>query len=82
MTFHSLASRGFGDRIFDFDAAAAEVFGDVVATRERAGRRLEGFEGLIAAIAKSRGLPLATRYVADFADCGITLICPWQGAGA
>jgi toxin FitB len=80
-TFHSLASRGFGDRVFDFDAAAAEVFGDVVVARERAGRRLEGFDGLIAAIANSRGLPVATRNVADFADCGLTVICPWQDTG-
>jgi toxin FitB len=81
MTFHSLASRGFGDRVFDFDATAAEVFGDIVVAREWAGRRLEGFDGFIAAIAKSRGLPLATRNLADFADCGITLISPWQDAG-
>ena len=81
LTFHSLASRGFGDRVFDFDAAAAEVFGDVVTARERAGRRLEGFDGLIAAIARSRGVPVATRNVADFADCGLTVICPWQDTG-
>jgi toxin FitB len=51
--FNSLASRGFANRVFDFDATAADAYGDLVVARERAGRRLEGFDGLIAAIAKS-----------------------------
>jgi predicted nucleic acid-binding protein len=77
-TFNSLAARGFADRVFDFDSAAAEVFGDLVVARERAGRRLEGFDGLIAAIARSRGLPIATRNVDDFQGCGIVMINPWR----
>jgi predicted nucleic acid-binding protein len=67
--------------LFDFDRIAAEVYGELVAARERSGRPLEGFDGLIAAIAKSRSLPLATRNLADFAGCGIALISPWQDAG-
>ena len=77
MTFNTLASRGFADRVFDFDRAAADVFPDLVVARERAGRRLTGFDGLIAAIARSRGLPIATRNIADFADCGLEVINPW-----
>jgi len=76
--FNSFVSRGLSDRTFDFDAAAAEAYGDLAVARERTGRRLEGFDGLIAAIAKSRGLPVATRDRRDFADCGIPVVCPWQ----
>jgi predicted nucleic acid-binding protein len=77
MTFNSLVARGFGDRVFDFDASAADAYGDLAVERERAGRRLEGFDGLIAAIAKSRGLPIATRNADDFERCGIDVINPW-----
>ena len=78
--FNSFASRGFETRVFDFDVPAAEAYGDIVVARERAGRRLEGFDGLIAAIAKSRGLAIATRNIGDFAGCGIELISPWDAA--
>jgi predicted nucleic acid-binding protein len=79
--FRAFAARGFANRVFAFDSIAAEVYGELVAARERSGRPLEGFDGLIAAIARSRGLPVATRNVADFADGGITVICPWRDAG-
>jgi toxin FitB len=79
--FRAFAARAFANRVFDFDRIAAEVYGELVVARERSGRPLEGFDGLIAAIAKSRSLPLATRNLADFAGCGIALISPWQDAG-
>jgi predicted nucleic acid-binding protein len=78
--FNSFASRGFEIRVFDFDVPASEAYGDIVVARERAGRRLEGFDGLIAAIAKSRGVPIATRNIGDFAGCGVELISPWDAA--
>ncbi len=82
LTFNSLAARGFAHRVLDFDGTAAEIFGDLVVARERAGRRLESFDGLIAAIAKSRGLPIATRNIADFDGCGIEVISPWYVASS
>lgn len=75
--FFSFVSRGLADRIFDFDAAAADIFGDIMVAREKAGRRLEGYDGLILAIAKSRGASIATRNVADFAGCGVNIANPW-----
>ncbi len=78
VTFNSLAARGFANRVLDFDASAADAYGDLAVERERAGRPMEGLDGLIAAIAKSRGLPIATRNVDDFAECGIDLINPWN----
>ena len=75
-------SRGFSGRLFDFDAAAADAYGDIVVARERAGRPLEGFDGLIAAIAKSRGLSIATRNTGDFESCGVAVVNPWDPPAA
>jgi toxin FitB len=67
----------FADRILPFDSAAARVFAEIAAAR-RLGRPIAGFDAQIAAIAYSRGATVATRNVADFADCGITVISPWE----
>jgi predicted nucleic acid-binding protein len=37
VTFNSLAARGFANRVFDFDAAAAEAYGDFRIGRSRQG---------------------------------------------
>ena len=63
---------------FAFDGAAAGAYGQLIATRARLGRPLRGFDGLIAAIALSYGHAIATRNVADFADCGLLIINPWD----
>ena len=61
-----------------FDAAAAAVYGPLVAKRARQGQPLRGFDGLIAAIALSRGQAIATRNVADFDHCGLHVVNPWE----
>jgi predicted nucleic acid-binding protein len=76
--FDNFISRGFPGRVFEFDAPAAAVYGDLAVTRERLGRPLAGFDGLIAAIARSRALAIATRDPRDFEDCGIEAISPWE----
>jgi predicted nucleic acid-binding protein len=76
--FATLMLRGLSTRIFDFDQPAADVYGDVRTARERMGRHLEGFDGLIAAIALSRGFAIATRNTADFEGCGVALVNPWE----
>jgi hypothetical protein len=75
--FFNFVSRGLASRIFDFDSAAADLFGDIMVARERAGRRLEGYDGLILAIAKSHGAGIATRNVTDFDRCGVNITNPW-----
>lgn len=72
--------RSLGDRIFGFDRLAADIYGDLLAARERAGRPLPGPDGFIAAIAVSRGLGIATRNTDDFADCGIDVVNPWEAS--
>ncbi|NNM58090.1 MAG: VapC toxin family PIN domain ribonuclease, partial [Acidocella sp.] len=46
-------------------------------SRRQAGKPVSQFDAQIAAIARSRGAALATRNVADFAECGVEIINPW-----
>jgi predicted nucleic acid-binding protein len=78
--FDSFAAGAFANRIFNFDAAAANAYADLVLARTRVGRPLGPFDSLIAAIAKSRGLSLATRNVGDFEGCGVEITNPWDAA--
>ena len=73
-----LENEGFQGRILDFDLAAAAAFGRIGAERERIGRRMEPFDAMIAAIAISRGMQMATRDTGDFADIGLDLINPFD----
>jgi predicted nucleic acid-binding protein len=66
-------------RVLPFDSAAAREYADIAATRRRAGRPMPEADAQIAAIARSRGAALATRNTDDFADCGLTVISPWDG---
>lgn len=70
-------ARGFGDRILVFDAPAAGVYGEVVTARQSAGRPIDAFDAMIAAIARSRAATVATRNVADFDGCGVPVLDPW-----
>lgn len=75
--FNNYRAQIFEDRVFVFDALAADAYGELVAVRERSGRPLEGADGFIAAIALSRGLDIATCDVRGFEGCGIRVINPW-----
>ena len=77
--FEAFLARGFYGRVYSFDVEAADVYGEIIAARDRAGRPLEGFDGLIAAIALVRGHAIATRDVTDFQGCGVSVINPWDG---
>ena len=69
----------FAGRILPFDVTAARAFAVIAATRRRAGRPIEMPDAQIAAIARANRMAVATRHVADFADCGVDLINPWEG---
>lgn len=68
----------FRERVLTFDTAAARMFATIVADRQRLGRPIGYMDAQIAAIARSNGASVATRDVEGFADCGITVIDPWQ----
>ena len=68
----------FAGRILPFDSAAVGDYVDIVSTRKTTGRPISQFDAQIAAISRHRGLKLATRNIADFENCGLTLVDPWQ----
>lgn len=65
------------NRILPFDAAAAEIAGQLVSRRVRNGINIETKDTQIAAIALSRNATLATRNIRHFQDTGLTLVDPW-----
>jgi predicted nucleic acid-binding protein len=68
----------FLNQILTFDLSAARNYGPIQATRKASGRPIDQFDAQIAAIAKANGATLATRNTADFEDCGIELVNPWE----
>lgn len=68
----------FRNRVLAFDPDCAKHFAEIASTRKAQGRPISQFDAQIAAIARSRKALLATRNMADFADCGIKLIDPWN----
>ena len=70
----------FEDRVLPIDSAAARAYADIAAARRFAGRPLAPADCQIAAIARSRGMAVATRNVRDFVDTGVEVIDPWESA--
>ncbi|MBV8056503.1 MAG: type II toxin-antitoxin system VapC family toxin [Deltaproteobacteria bacterium] len=68
----------FAERILPFDSIAARVFAAIAARRRGLGRPISQFDAQIAAITHSHGATLATRNIADFVDCEIRVISPWE----
>ena len=69
---------GFASRILPFDRDAAGAYAGIAATRRRLGRPIAGADCQIAAIARFRGMAVATRNVRDFEDTGIEVFDPWN----
>ena len=67
-------------RIFGFDSDAARVFSKIAVHRRALGRIISHADAQIAAIAQVRGAKLATRNVADFTDCDLEVVDPWNGS--
>jgi predicted nucleic acid-binding protein len=74
----SMFAEDFAGRVLGFGGDAAPLFARIASDRRRAGRPISGFGAQIAAIARSTGGVLATRNVADFEECGLTLVDPWR----
>lgn len=70
----------FESRVLPFDSDAALAYAEVASTRRAIGRPAPLADCQIAAIARSRGMSVATRYLRDFEDLGVDLIDPWAGA--
>jgi len=72
-----MLAEDFAGRVLPFDGPAAACYALIAADRRNKGRPISAFDAQIAAIARSRVAALATRNVADFECCGITIINPW-----
>jgi len=68
----------FQARILNFDSAAALEYAKLASFRRQIGKPIAQADAQIAAIALSQNAVLATRNIADFCDCQLTLVNPWQ----
>jgi predicted nucleic acid-binding protein len=67
-------------RVLGFDSDAARAFSRIAAHRCALGKPISHADAQIAAITQVRGAKLATRNVADFEDCGLHAVDPWNGS--
>lgn len=68
----------FAGRILPFDSEAAHTYAMIASERRASGRPITQADCQIAAIARCRGMRLATRNVGDFEGTGVSLINPWS----
>ena len=71
-------TKDFEGRLLSFDSLAAEAYAEIVVARRHQGQPISNFDAQIAAITRSTGATLATRNTADFDNCGVDLINPWD----
>lgn len=67
----------FAGRVLPFDSDAARAYAEIAASRRASGRAASQADSQMAAIARSRGMALATRNVRDFEDMGLDILNPW-----
>jgi predicted nucleic acid-binding protein len=68
------------ERLLVFEARAADRYGQLVASRQAAGRPISVPDAIIASIAAVNRASLATRNVRDFDGCGIEVVDPFNFA--
>ncbi|MDE0256679.1 MAG: type II toxin-antitoxin system VapC family toxin [Rhodospirillaceae bacterium] len=74
----AMVREDFAGRVLPFDSDAARAYADIAAKRRLAGRPFAPADCQIAAIARARGMAVATRNVRDFEDTGLDVIDPWK----
>ncbi|MGC8532979.1 MAG: type II toxin-antitoxin system VapC family toxin [Acidiphilium sp.] len=67
----------FAQRILPFDLKASRAYADLMAKAKTAGQPINQPDGLIAAIAATHNLSVATRDTTPFHTAGIPTINPW-----
>ena len=75
---HELLEDQFAERVLSYDAPAALIYGELVATARARGREPKLSDAQIAAVAKRHDMAVATRDVGDFEPLGVTVINPWD----
>lgn len=74
----TMLQAAFENRILPFDSRAARAYAFIAAKHRIAGLALVPVACQIAAIARSRGMAVATRFVWDFEGMGIDVCNPWD----
>ncbi len=69
----------FAGQVLPFDLAAASVYAQLVAQRERMGQPIAMADAQIASVCLAHGATLATRNQKHFDGLGLTIINPWGG---
>jgi len=67
----------FAGRVLAFDLPATQAYADLMARAQAAGLAIGMADGLVAAIARTHGMTVATRDTAPFAAAGVAVIDPW-----
>jgi predicted nucleic acid-binding protein len=67
------------ERSYSYDEQAARALPTIMTARKRIGREVsKPVDAMIAAVAASRGMAVATRNASDFAGMGVEVINPWD----
>lgn len=74
----AMIDQDFQSRVLPFDSLAAKAYAEIAAQRRAAGRPIAEADCQIAAIARAKDAPIATRNVKDFDGCGVRVINPWN----
>jgi predicted nucleic acid-binding protein len=67
----------FAGRMLAFDLPATQAYADLMARAQAGGFSIGMADGLIAAIAITNGMTVATRDTAPFTAAGVKVINPW-----
>lgn len=76
-TLTDLLRRLFDQRVLAFDHEAALAYASLVVQARATGHSVSVADGQIGAVARVRGLAVATRDTAPFAAMGIPVVNPW-----
>ena len=74
----AVLSEDFEGRVLPFDSRAARAYAAIAAALRAAGRPAAQGDCQVAAIARARGMAMATRNVRHFEHMGVDVIDPWE----
>ena len=80
-TVSAMLETDFAGQVLPFDLAAASVYAQMVAQRERMSKPIAMADAQIASVCLAHGTTLATRNQKHFDGVGLTIINPWSGSG-
>ncbi len=77
-TWVQALERYYTDQLLPIDLETTQIWGELTASAQKAGKVISAVDGLIAATARRHGLHVMTRNIADFEPTGALLIDPWH----